>query len=252
MMSVVEHTSTIPPRGFGTRLAEVVYDVISASGHKVTDEATAVLLALGSSPYPLTRHDLSDRLGVALSTLSRPMVFLESHGFIVSTRRFGIALGARFLDDPDLSRHLRDSALALAKPHLEYFMHQYDGLSAIALSTEDSTVTAATHGTPPPGFDTAAFQAVLSGIIHTSHRDGAPAAIALRGVWAGAAGDDTVAIGSRVRFTGSSAVLGIAVRTPTVAQFAELSLSVLTEANVLTSALRRVYPTRSRSLVRPE
>jgi hypothetical protein len=250
-MSVIDNVTTISTRESGPHLAGVVDEVVRASGHRVAEDATAVLLALGSSPYPLTRRDLSDRLGLALSTLSKPMVFLESHGFIVSTRRFGVALGARFLGHPDLSRNLRDSALALAQPHLEYFVHRHDGLSAVALSTEDSAVIAATHGTAPAGFDARAFQAVLSGILHSPRRDGTPAALSLRGVWAGAAGEDTIAIGSRVRFTGSSAVLGIAVRTPTVAQFSELSLSVLTEANVLTSALRRVYPTRSRSLARP-
>jgi hypothetical protein len=251
-VTIAERVSTIRTVDGSTRNAEVIGWVTTTSGHRMSDDATAVLLALGSCPHPLTRRDLSERLGVALSTLSRPMVFLESHGFIVSTRRFGTVLGTRFLDDPDLSRPLRDTMLALARPHLEYFVHRHDGLSAIALSTEDSAVIAETVGTAPTGFDAAAFHSVVSGIIHTPHHDGTPAALALRGVWAGAAGDDTIAIGARLRFTGSSAVLGIAVRTPTVAQFSDLSLSVLTEANVLTSALRRVYPARPGSHARPE
>ncbi len=77
-------------------------------------------------------------------------------------------------------------------------------------------------------------------------------ALPLRGVWAMTSGDDTVAVAARVRFTGSIACLGINVPTPSIAAFSEISQSIVRSANVLTSALRRVFPMPPSNALRSE
>ncbi|MEQ1736255.1 MAG: hypothetical protein ABL886_07630 [Rhodoglobus sp.] len=216
-----------------------------------TPDPVSILRVLAEAQHPITRREICQALDVSATALARWMPLLERHGYVISSRRFGVSLGVRFLDSrPELSSGLRSTVLALTRPHLEMLDGLHDGTAFIAFAAADSVIVADTSG--PTGL----FQverACESLIRHTLGVSVDPTpALPLRGVWAMTSGDDTVAVAARVRFTGSIACLGVNVPTPSIAAFSEISESVIRSANVVTSALRRVYPMSPNNALRSE
>ena len=214
-------------------------------------DPVSVLETLADAQFPLSRREICQLLDVSATALARWMPLLEQHGFVISTRRFGVSLGVRFLDArPELSYGLRTTVLALTRPHLEMLDHVHDGTAFLAFAAGDSVLVADTSG--PAGLFH--VERTCQGLIRQAlgvSSEPSPA-LPLRGVWAMASGEDTVAIAARVRLTGSVACIGMHVPTPSIAAFSEISQSIARSANVATSALRRVFPMAHDQALRSE
>ena len=216
-----------------------------------TPDPVSILAALAVERLPMTRRDICQLLDVSATALARWMPLLEQHGFVISTRRFGVSLGVRFLDShPDLSGALRGTILAITRPHLEMLDELHDGTAFIAFSAGDSVLIADTSGPTGLFHVERTCESLLRQALDVS---GNPALVLpLRGIWAMASGDETVAVAARVRLTGSFACLGMNIPTPSISAFSEVSQSIARSANVVTSALRRVFPTSPSTVLRSE
>lgn len=206
-------------------------------------QALDVLSMIATSEVSLSRRDIYERLGMATATLSGLMRALENDGYLVSSRRFLVSLGPRFLDDPVLSRAFCDTILALSAYYLETLAHRFDGTASLAFNTVDGCIVAATSGPLPRHEIQRTSACVLSQAIRgASPRDARPA-LTLRGISAGYADEATIVVASRLHPSRSSAAaIGLTTRTLTLAEFSDVSQQVATTAALLTSALRRVFP----------
>jgi DNA-binding transcriptional ArsR family regulator len=224
---------------------------LAETQHRGAPDPVSVLEVLAAAQRPVTRREICQALDVSATALARWMPLLEQHGYVISSRRFGVSLGVRFLDSrPELSAGLRNTVLALARPHLELLDGAHEGTAFIAFAADDAVLVADSSG-PTPLFQVErACEGLIRHVLGVSV-DPSPA-LPLRGVWAMTTGVETVAVAARVKLTGSIACLGINVPTPSIAAFSDLSLSVVRSANVLTSALRRVYPMTPNNALRSE
>jgi hypothetical protein len=233
--------------------ADIVQDLqeLALTQSWSSPDPVSVLGALADAQLPLARREICELLDVSATALARWMPLLEQHGFVVSSRRFGVSLGVRFLDArPELSCGLRSTILALTRPHLEMLDHLYEGTAFIAFAAGDSVIVGDTSGPTGLFHVERTCQDLISQALGVSSNPSL--ALPLRGVWAMASGDETVAIAARVRLTGSLACIGMNVPTPSIAAFSEISQSIARSANVATSALRRIFPMAHNRALRSE
>jgi hypothetical protein len=241
---ITDRRSTLAP-GLGRDLlpADIVRDVeqLALTRTWASPDPVSILGALADAQHPMARRDICEQLDVSATALARWMPLLEHHGFVISSRRFGVSLGVRFLDSrPELSCGLRTTVLALTRPHLEMLDRLHEGTAFIAFAAGDSVMVADTSG--PTGLFH--VERNCEGLLREALGVGGSTSpvLPLRGVWAMASGDDTVAIAARVRLTGSFACIGMNVPTPSIAAFSEISQSIARSSIVATSALRRIFP----------